>query len=141
MVTVSELMPYVPPVGEVYFPLASNAHALVAGGPIGSVRARMKVSSLLYNRVLLEAGQIVIQAGPQGASVFRHGPRPDSPASWQTPRGPQPGSGRAIRGVRSSGDHARRGRSWPIPSCAPLSDVDLLAAYLRALPEGASSRV
>lgn len=84
--TPSAAVPYVPPAGEVYFPLASNAHALVVGGPIGSVRARMKVSSLLYNQVLLEAGQMVIQAGPQGSSAFRHSSRPDAPATWQTPK-------------------------------------------------------
>jgi hypothetical protein len=85
IVSSSDPAPYVPPAGEAYFPLASNAHALVAGGPIGSVRSRMKVSSLLYNRVLLESGQMVIQAGPRGSSAFRHGSRADAPASWQTP--------------------------------------------------------
>jgi hypothetical protein len=84
-VTSAQPTPYVAPVGEVYFPLASNAHALVAGGPIGSVRARMKVSSLLHKRVLLEAGQMIIQAGPTGSSAFRHGSRPGAPATWQTP--------------------------------------------------------
>jgi hypothetical protein len=84
IVSSSDPAPYVPPAGEAYFPLASNAHALVAGGHIGSVRSRMKVSSLLYNRVLLESGQMVIQAGPRGSSAFRHGSRADAPASWQT---------------------------------------------------------
>ena len=64
-----DIMPYVPPSGDVFFPLASNAHALVAGGAVASVRARMKVSSLLYDRVLLEAGAMRIQAGPHGAST------------------------------------------------------------------------
>lgn len=80
-------IPYVPPSGDVFFPLASNAHALVTGSPLGSVRARMKVSSLLYNRVLLEAGQMSIQAGPHGAQAWRHQTRPDAPARWQTPTG------------------------------------------------------
>jgi hypothetical protein len=46
--TSSQPVPKVTPVGKVHFP-ASNAHALVVGGPIASVRARMKVSSLLYD--------------------------------------------------------------------------------------------
>lgn len=85
IMTASDPAPSVPPAGEVYFPLASNAHALVVGGSVRSVRARMKVSSLLYNRVLLESGQMIIQAGPRGSSAFRHGSRPDAPAAWQTP--------------------------------------------------------
>lgn len=82
-----DIMPYVPPSGDVFFPLASNAHALVAGGAVASVRARMKVSSLLYDRVLLEAGAIRIQAGPHGASTSRLPSSPDQPTTWQTPRG------------------------------------------------------
>lgn len=79
--------PYVPPTGNVFFPLASNAHSLVTGSPVGGVRSRLKVSSLLYEKVFLEAGSTRIQAGPQGASWWRHGHDPDRPAEWQTPRG------------------------------------------------------
>jgi hypothetical protein len=87
MASVLDVMPYIPPSGDVFFPLASNAHALVAGGAVASVRARMKVSSLLYDRVLLEAGAMRIQAGPHGASTSRLPSSPDQPAGWQTPRG------------------------------------------------------
>jgi hypothetical protein len=80
-------IPFVPPTGKVFFPLASNAHALVTGGPIASVRARLKVSSLLYENVLVEAGQMSIQAGPNGAQSWRRSNRPDSVAAWQTPMG------------------------------------------------------
>jgi hypothetical protein len=82
-----DIMPYVPPSGDVFFPLASNAHALVAGGAVGSVRARIKVSSLFYDRVLLEAGAMRIQAGPHGAWTSRVPSSPDQPTTWQTPRG------------------------------------------------------
>ena len=82
-----EPIPYVPPTGNVFFPLASNAHSLVTGSPVGSVRSRMEVSSLLYDNVLLEGGSMSIQAGPRGASSWRHGHRPDSPVAWQTPKG------------------------------------------------------
>lgn len=37
-------------------------HALMVGGPNASVRGRMEVPSLLQGRVLLEAGQMIIQA-------------------------------------------------------------------------------
>jgi hypothetical protein len=71
--------------GDVFFPLASNAHALISGSAVSSVRSRLKVSSLFYNRVLVEGGQMSIQAGPQGSSAWRHGH--DSEAKWQTPSG------------------------------------------------------
>ena len=51
--------------GDVFFPLASNARALVSGSAVNGVRSRLKVSSLFYNQVLVEAGQMSIQAGPQ----------------------------------------------------------------------------
>ena len=73
--------------GDVFFPLASNAHALVSGSAVNSVRSRLKVSSLFYNQVLVEAGQMSIQAGPHGASAWRHGHDPESEAKWQTPSG------------------------------------------------------
>jgi hypothetical protein len=47
----------------------------------------MKVSSLLYERVLLEAGNMSIQAGPHGSFASRHPTTPDRPAGWQTPKG------------------------------------------------------
>jgi len=65
--------------------LASNAHALVSGGPVNSVRSRLKISSLLYDQVLVEAGQMTIQAGPQAASTWRHGHNPQSELKWQSP--------------------------------------------------------
>jgi hypothetical protein len=85
--SVDHIVPYVPPSGDVLFPLASNAHALVSGGAVASVRARLKVSSLLYDRVLLEAGTMRILAGPHGAATSRLPSSPDQPAAWQTPRG------------------------------------------------------
>jgi hypothetical protein len=29
---------------------------------------------------------MIIQAGPRGSSAFRHGSRPDTSATWQTPK-------------------------------------------------------
>ncbi len=86
MSSIPEQMPYLRPSGEVFFPLASNAHALVTGGSLASVRARIKIASLLYGRVLLEVGQLSIQAGPHGSQTWRHQTRPDAPAPWQTPK-------------------------------------------------------
>lgn len=66
----------------VYFPLRSNAHALVRGAPIESVRRRLKLASLLFDRVLLEAGKISIAAGPTG---YVEWPVSSVPG-WQSPR-------------------------------------------------------
>ena len=68
--------PFKPPTGSVFFPLASNAHALVTGAPLASIRARLKASSLLYSHVLIESGRMSIQAGPNGAQAWRHQTQP-----------------------------------------------------------------
>jgi len=72
---------------SVYFPLASNAHSLVAGAGVARVRSRLKMCSVLYERVLIEEGQLAIQAGPQGASQWRSA-GPGGPAgdgrTWQS---------------------------------------------------------
>jgi hypothetical protein len=47
----------------------------------------MKVSSLLYDEVLLEAGSMRIQAGPSGATAFRLRGSTDRAVPWQTPGG------------------------------------------------------
>jgi hypothetical protein len=57
----------VSPYGAIYFALGSNAHSLVAGKPVNSVRARLKLASLLYDEVYLEGGSRRIQAGPTAA--------------------------------------------------------------------------
>jgi hypothetical protein len=69
---------------SVFFPLASNAHALVSGAPVESVRARLKVASLLYDGVLIEAGRRLVVAGPDGSFTWRMGYPPDQAPSWQT---------------------------------------------------------
>ncbi len=79
--------PFRPPTGSVFFPLASNAHALVTGAPLASVRARLKASSLLYSHVLIESGRMSIQAGPNGAQAWRHQTQPGEEVRWQTPKG------------------------------------------------------
>ena len=78
--------PFRPAQGSVFFPLASNAHALVTGASVASVRARLKMSSLPYNQVLIESGQMHIQAGPDGSQTWRSQPHPDTKSKWQTPR-------------------------------------------------------
>ena len=79
--------PFRPPTGSVFFPLASNAHALVTGAPLASVRARLKTSSLLYSQVLIESGRMSIRAGPNGAQAWRHLTQPGEDVRWQTPKG------------------------------------------------------
>src|SRR5438105_1472750 len=58
----------------------------MSGRPVGSVRARLKTASLLYGRVLLEAGSMTIRAGPTGASAFRHSSGSGPEPAWPTPR-------------------------------------------------------
>lgn len=83
----TQLLQVPPRTGDVLFPLASNARSLVAGAAVESVRARIKISSLLYDRVLLEGGQLTIQSGPNGSVVFRNPPGTGAAQGWQTPYG------------------------------------------------------
>jgi hypothetical protein len=64
--TSSEPVRYVPPAGEAYFPLASNAHVLVAVGPH---RERSRTI-----KQVLDDLQESVSAGPAGAfnSLARH---------------------------------------------------------------------
>jgi hypothetical protein len=55
------------------FPLRSNAHSLVRGAPVASVRRKLKTASLLYENVILESGvlseRLIIRwAWPGGGS-------------------------------------------------------------------------
>lgn len=68
----------------VVVPLACNAHALLAGSPVESVRRRLKLASLLYERILLEHGVIQVHAGPTGSFMTRHVPDSGTPSAWQT---------------------------------------------------------
>jgi hypothetical protein len=69
----------------IYFPLASNAKALLAGASVATVRTRMKLASLLYDAVLLQSGSMHIQAGPAGASSMHHSdPNSEATRAWQT---------------------------------------------------------
>ena len=72
------------PSSAVFFPLSSNAHALIAGGPVESVRGRLKMASLLYDQVWVESGQRRILAGPRGAVSMGHPPGPDGHSNWQS---------------------------------------------------------
>lgn len=63
-----------------------NAHSLLVGGPVASVRRRLKVGSILYDTVVLESGIYRAQAGPGGSTNSREAARPDLSPTWQTPR-------------------------------------------------------
>jgi hypothetical protein len=76
----------VPPTGAVFFPLASNAQSLLSGSAIKTVRSRLKLASLLFDHVLLEAGEMIIQAGPTGASAFRVPVGTKRRTAWQSTR-------------------------------------------------------
>lgn len=70
---------------RIVFPLRSNAKTLLTGKPLSSVRRRMKLASLLYDTVLLEAGVATIQAGPTAATSMCHPVKPGESVRWQTP--------------------------------------------------------
>jgi hypothetical protein len=65
-------------------PLRSNASGLVAGSPVDTVRRRLKTASILFDRILLEAGVYRLQAGPGGSFAVLDPPRPDEEPRWQT---------------------------------------------------------
>jgi hypothetical protein len=65
-----------------YFPLRSNAAALLAGRQITEVRRRIKRAALLHDEVILEAGTYDLHAGPTGSSAWWRGP--DGRERWQT---------------------------------------------------------
>jgi hypothetical protein len=69
----------------VHVPVASNAHSLVAGTPVESVRRRLKIASLLYDGLILEAGAFRLSAGPNGSTAFRVAPSAQT-HRWQTAR-------------------------------------------------------
>jgi len=63
---------------------STNAHVLLAGRPVESVRRRLKVASVIYDNVVLEAGLYRAQAGSGGSTNFRHGFGPGETPLWQT---------------------------------------------------------
>ena len=74
-------------------PLRSNAHTLLTGAPIASLRRRLKFASLFYDRLLLETGIFRSYAGPAGASSFIVPPTEQDPPRWQTPAERRDGTG------------------------------------------------
>lgn len=46
----------------------------------------MKIASILYRSVLLESGSMAVNAGPRGASAFKHGDAEGRTYAWQTPQ-------------------------------------------------------
>ena len=68
----------------VYFPLRSNAKALLAGAPVAALRRRMKVAALLYEQIYLEVGAIEITAGSGGSFVDRPPLEEAVSMPWQT---------------------------------------------------------
>ena len=78
---------------EIYFPLQSNAHSLLTGAPVESVRRRLKSGFLFYHEVYLEAGTTEIFAGPNGSVSSSHF---DERAVWQTPKSRAKAIGTAV---------------------------------------------
>ena len=55
----------------VLFPLRSNAHALITGPSIATVRRHIKVAALLHDQVVLDAGAVHIIVGTKGGHELR----------------------------------------------------------------------
>jgi hypothetical protein len=66
-----------------YFPLRSNASALVAGAPVNALLTRVKTAALLGN-VVLEDGLYTVEAGSHGSTCFHVPMPPPELAKWQT---------------------------------------------------------
>lgn len=58
---------------DILFPLRSNAKSLVAGRGVESVRRRLKIASILFDRVMLEGGSTAIHAGPTASQRWHAG--------------------------------------------------------------------
>jgi hypothetical protein len=56
---------------RIYFSARANAHALLAGGPAASVRARMVHGALLYDHVVVDDGMWDGRSGPTGSWEVR----------------------------------------------------------------------
>ncbi len=69
-----------------FFPLRSNAHALLAGRPASSVRSRIKIAALLYDEVYLQEGQHTLLAGPGGNMEWPYPIDESDLPTWQSSR-------------------------------------------------------
>jgi hypothetical protein len=69
-----------------FFPLRSNAYALMAGSSVADVRRRIKVAALLHDQVLIDAGSFYVTIGTAGATQFRFAPGQAPDEDWQTPQ-------------------------------------------------------
>jgi hypothetical protein len=66
-------------------PLRSNASTLLTGRPIAAMRRRLKLASVYHDRLLLEAGILMVQVGPKGGSTWHTMPTEQQTVRWQTP--------------------------------------------------------
>lgn len=69
----------------VHVPVASNAYSLLVGRPVEAVRQRLKVASVLYDEVIIEAGLYRFEAGAEGGVTSRQAPS-GATHRWQTPK-------------------------------------------------------
>ena len=74
-----------PEPSTIFFPLRSNASALIAGSSVAAVRRRILVAGLLHDHVILEDGLYMSWAGATGASDV-HGRVGTRTPRWQTTR-------------------------------------------------------
>lgn len=115
--------------------LRANAHGLLAGAPVGAIRRRLKQASLLYDRVLLEAGTLRVDAGPGGSASFWSLPR-DS--AWQTAMERRRATDAPFTVSVAAGSGPRVAASGPyqpvVSSPTSVSWVATLEPFARELP-------
>jgi hypothetical protein len=118
---------------------SANAHSLLAGGPVASVRRRLKVGSILYDNVVLESGVYRAQAGPGGSTNSREAFRPDHRPGWQTSRERSAVMGKAFSlavGIESSPGVPATTMSPILASESQISWAATLDPFSLELPVG-----
>jgi hypothetical protein len=64
-------------------PLRSNGSTLLNGAPVAALRRRLKYASIFFERLLLESGMLLMNAGPSQSVLI--GPfNQEGPHRWQT---------------------------------------------------------
>lgn len=71
---------------KVFFPLRSNASALLQGAPVRSVTDRLKFASLLYEDVMVESGCLMVFVGRESTVILPLVRSAPHNSNWQTPR-------------------------------------------------------
>lgn len=117
-----------------FYPLRSNAYALMSGQLLSQLRAGLKFASLLYDEIVLERGEYRVQAGPTGGSAM-HIPRTQEAASWQSTRERGAAQGTRFGVAAGSSDSPDRMVNF-VSSIATVDWRATFEPFARELPAG-----